>query len=254
MGILDEFWYAWPWVGLGAAAVMIVLLFCTNLLRSDSDPRWLDPVWLAWLAVPAYLIHQFEEYSCNLADGSYLIIQQVFANAGGVMDLSQLPTAFFPEVNILLVWVAVPVSAWLCRRNPVIGLAPYGFILVNGLMHCAGTLSGIMPIALNPGFWTGTFVFLPLVALVVFATVKRKFMSAGALAVALVAGAISHVFFGMGYVVSAFAGGAAALVVGGIGVFSSIFFAWLGCKVFHVRYIVPGTGEHVPGVEKEGLK
>ena len=104
-------------------------------------------------------------------------------------------------------------------------------------MHCVGSLTGLMPIALNPGFWTGTFVFLPLVALVVYATLKRRFMSGGALAVAFVAGAISHVFFAMGYVVSAFVGGGAALVVGGIGVFSSIFFAWLGCKVFHVRYV-----------------
>ena len=124
MDLAEQFWYAWPWMGLGAAVVMAVLLFCTDLLRSDGGRRWLDPVWLAWLAVPIYLLHQFEEYACNLADGEYLIIGQVFANAGGIMDLSQLPLAFFPEVNILLVWVAVPISAYLCRRNPVIGLAP----------------------------------------------------------------------------------------------------------------------------------
>ena len=39
--------------------------------------------------------------------------------------------------------------------------------------------------------------------------------------------------------VSAFAGGVAALAVGGIGVFGSIFFAWLDCKVIHVRYVAP---------------
>lgn len=244
MGLLDQFWYAWPWMGLGAAIVMVILLFCTSLLRSNDGARWLDPVWLAWLAVPVYLIHQFEEYGCNLIDGEYLIIKQVFGNAGRIIDLSQLPLAFFPEVNILLVWVAVPISACLCRQNPVIGLAPYGFILVNGLMHSLGSLSGMMPIALNPGFWTGTFVFLPLVALVVYATFKRKFMSGGALAVALVSGAISHVFFASGYFVSAIAGGAAALVVGGIGVFSSILFAWLGCKLFHVRYASPTENYH----------
>ena len=58
------------------------------------------------------------------------------------MDLSNLPLAYFPLVNIALVWMGVPLSAWICRRNPVIGLAPYGFILVNGLMHCLGTLVG----------------------------------------------------------------------------------------------------------------
>lgn len=236
MSIVDQFWFSWPWMGLGMAVIMLFLLFGTNLLRSRKCSRWLDPQWLAWLAMPVYLIHQFEEYACHRVGDGYLIIDQVFQNTQGVLDLSSLPMAYFPEVNIALVWVGVPLSAFLCRWNPVIGLAPYGFILVNGLMHCVGTLSGMMPIEGNPGYWTGTFVFLPLVGLVIYATVKEKFMSGGALAVALVAGALAHVILGGGYAAAALGGPAAAIIVGGFAGVSSIVLAWLGCKIFHVRY------------------
>ena len=239
MNLAEQFFYAWPWMGLGMAAIMLVLLFGTDLLRSNSGKRWLDPVWLAWCAMPAYLVHQFEEYALNMVDGSFLIIDQVFANAGSVMDLSNLPLAYFPLVNIALVWIGVPLSAWICRRNPVIGLAPYGFILAHGLMHCLGTLSGMMPLSLNPGFWTGTFLFLPLVALVIYATVRVKFMSGGALAVALVSGAIAHALLGAGYAASAVGGPAACLILGAFAGVSSILFAWLGCKLFKVRYESP---------------
>jgi hypothetical protein len=154
----------------------------------------------------------------------------------GILDLSNLPLAYFPEVNIMLVWIGVPLSAFLCRRNPVIGLAPYGFILVNGFMHCLGTLSGAMPIAINPGFWTGTFIFLPLLVIVIYANVRTKFMSGGALAVALGSGVLAHVVLGVAYVVAAVGGGTAALIVGALAGVASIAFAWIGCKIFSVRY------------------
>jgi hypothetical protein len=57
---------AWPWVGLGAAAVLFFFLFATDKLRERLDvSRWRDPVWLSWLAPAAYMIHQFEEYGID---------------------------------------------------------------------------------------------------------------------------------------------------------------------------------------------
>lgn len=241
MDTSHAFWYAWPWMGLGMAIVVLVLLFGTNALRSNQGRRWLDPVWLAWAAMPLYLIHQFEEYACNIVDGEYLIITQVFANAGSIFDLSNLPMAYFPAVNIGLAWIAVPLAACACRKNPVVGLAPYGFVLVNGLMHCVGTLAGLMPIAANPGFWTGTFLFLPMTALVIYTTFKEKFMSGGALVVSIVSGFLGHVLLGAGYAASALGGPLAALCVGVLAVFAPLFFAWLGCKAFPVRYAGCGS-------------
>jgi len=43
---------------------MAAILLMTDTFRgSTTVSRWRDPMWLAWLAVPLYWLHQFEEYS-----------------------------------------------------------------------------------------------------------------------------------------------------------------------------------------------
>ena len=43
------FFNIWPWMGLGAAVVVLILLFCTDWLRGDTaKSRWRDPFWLGW--------------------------------------------------------------------------------------------------------------------------------------------------------------------------------------------------------------
>jgi hypothetical protein len=233
MTLLDQFWYAWPWMGLGGAAVLLILLFGTDLLRSGEGPRRRDPVWLAWAAVEMYLLHQFEEYGLHVTDGQYDIVTQV--TTMGLFDLSDLPMAHFPAGNIVLVWVGMALAAWLCRRNPVIGLAPYGFIMVNGLMHVVQTVAlGIAP-ADNPGFFTGAFLFLPVTALVIYACVKGDFMDGRGLAVALGAGVLSHLLLGAAYALCAALGGAAVLAFDVAVSFGFVVFGWLGCKAFRPK-------------------
>lgn len=37
------FFNIWPWMGCGAAVIMIIMLFFTDWLRGDkSKPRWKD--------------------------------------------------------------------------------------------------------------------------------------------------------------------------------------------------------------------
>lgn len=51
-------WYEveWPWIGFGGAIAILVLLFCTNFLKSNQNAvKWKDPEWLAWLCTAAYL-------------------------------------------------------------------------------------------------------------------------------------------------------------------------------------------------------
>lgn len=235
MSLVDQFWYAWPWMGLGAAVVFAFLLFGTDLLRSGEGPRWRDPQWLAWAAVPMYLVHQFEEYGLHVTDGQFDIIAQVYANTAGVFDLSSLPMAHFPLVNIGLVWFGVPLAAWLCRRNPVIGLAPYGFILVNGLIHFASVFVMGTPVSENPGFFTGTFLFLPATALVIYTCVRGDFMDGKGLAIALVAGIISHMLLGAAYGASSAAGPVAVVCLDLFASFGPVALGWLGCKLFKPR-------------------
>jgi len=237
MSIAEAFWYAWPWVGLGMGIVMLVLLFATDLLRGSDAPRVRDPYWLAWASMPAYLVHQFEEYALNIANGDYVIVEQVFVNAGSIMDLSALPMFHFPLVNIALVWAGVPLAAWLGARlkNPVVALSPYGFILVNGLMHLAMTAARSVPVALNPGFFTGTFVFLPLAALTIAVCVRGRFMHGGGIAAFLVAGAIAHGLLGAGYAMSGVGGAMGVATLDLLAGLSPAFLAWAFCKLFKVK-------------------
>lgn len=55
------FFHVWPWIGLGAAIVLLILIFCTDFLRSDkTKSRFLDPVSLAWMGSVIYMLHNLE--------------------------------------------------------------------------------------------------------------------------------------------------------------------------------------------------
>ena len=64
----------WPFIGVGGAIVMVAILLMTATFRGNATvSRWRDPVWQAWLAVPLYWIHQFEEYSLPVLGFDYSI-------------------------------------------------------------------------------------------------------------------------------------------------------------------------------------
>src|SRR5215471_12433318 len=102
----------WPWIGLALAAALTVLLFCVG-------PRFRDLSWLAWLTVPVYLVHQFEEHGIDLLGRHYAFrdaLCQVLHY--GVGDACPIPVSFITAVNLSLVWIAMPLGAWLGRRRP----------------------------------------------------------------------------------------------------------------------------------------
>ncbi len=194
---MNDFDIGWPWMGLGAAVVLLVLMLGTDTMRSRaSGSRWWDPTWLAWLGVPLYLVHQFEEYPLHFiaARGSYEIVEGVCKAQG--YDLHPncpIPLSHFPVVNIALVWAAAPVAAWLCRRNPVVGLTYYGFILANGLLHVVtGAIADGGPLS-SPGFVTGALLFVPSAIWVSYVSVKSGLMTKSALALSLGGGIAGHV-------------------------------------------------------------
>ena len=219
MNSIDVFWYAWPWFGLGAAVVMLVVLFATDACRSNDGPRWRDPVWLAWLMPAALMIHQFEEYGCHVSGGEYDMIATMatlFAS-NPIMAGANVPLLHFPLMNMVFAWVALPVAAILSKRNPVIGLSSYGFILANALVHVVSTIGfGVSPLE-SPGFFTGALGFVGLFVVMVLAVRKGSFMNGRALAIAIVCGIAGHLLLAAVYALS-IVGGAPAVVIGDIAV------------------------------------
>jgi hypothetical protein len=54
------------------AIASFAILLTTDTFRGNTTvSRWLDPEWLAWLAVPLYWVHQFEEYSLPVLGFDY---------------------------------------------------------------------------------------------------------------------------------------------------------------------------------------
>lgn len=180
----------WPWIGVGAAGLLLVLL-TTNALRSDrSISRWRDIVWLTWAALFAYLVHQFEEHGID-AQGKAYAFRAVMCNQLGfaAANTCPVPISFITAVNVPLVWVAGPLSALLAARWPVIGLSFFATPAVNLFSHVlpALTLPGY-----NPGLITAVGLFLPLSLLAFAAAITRYHLGVRSVLATLFAGAVLH--------------------------------------------------------------
>lgn len=192
------FYTVWPFIGIGAAFVLVVILLKTDTFRSNTTvSRWRDVVWLTWLATPLYLVHQFEEYSLQTVGLDYSIQDMISVKIGfPPYPESPIPLAFYPIVNIGLMWVGAPLSAYICKRNILVGLSFWGLIFANGIVH---TLGGILEGSYNTGLWSAVFLFIPLSVWVLYATVFRGPYSGKVVAVSFVAGALTHTFLFVGY-------------------------------------------------------
>jgi hypothetical protein len=128
---------------VGGAIVMIAILLMTDTFRgSTTVSRWRDPAWLAWLAVPLYWLHQFEEYSLPVIGLDYSIQEMICQKIGfPPYPDCPIPLAFYPVVNIALMWFGAPLAAYLFRRNVLIGLSFWGLLFANGLVHTAGGIA-----------------------------------------------------------------------------------------------------------------
>ena len=185
-----DFGHIWPWIGLGAAGLLLFLL-TTNALRSDrAVSRWRDLVWLTWAAVFAYLLHQFEEHGIDAEGRAYAFRGFLCAQLGFADPAScPVPVAFITTVNIAAVWIAGPLSAVLAGRWPIVGLSFFAIPAANLFAH-------LVPAALsqtyNPGSLTALVLFLPLSLIAFAAAMTRYYLGLRAVLASLLAGAVLH--------------------------------------------------------------
>jgi hypothetical protein len=81
----------------------------TDAFRGNTKvSRWWDPVWLGWLAVPLYWVHQFEKYSLPVIGLNYSLPDMVCKSLGfEPYPACPIPLPFYPLVHrSVVVWSA----------------------------------------------------------------------------------------------------------------------------------------------------
>ncbi|HKV13635.1 MAG TPA: HXXEE domain-containing protein [Reyranella sp.] len=155
-----SFDYVWPYMGMGAA-LLLALLLATDVLRSDKTvSRWRDIVWLTWLVMLAYLLHQFEEHGVDINGAGYAF-REFLCRFFDFVDpkTCPLPPSVITAVNVPAVWLLGPGAALLGRRWPLVALSFFSIPSVNFIGHVA---SAVEQGAYNPGTLTAIVLFLPL--------------------------------------------------------------------------------------------
>ena len=149
------FFHVWPWIGCGAAIVLLILIFCTDFLRSDkTKSRFLDPESLAWMGAVIYMLHNLEEYGVDMYGN-----QQAFTILMGQLLGVRIGEAAFLCCNLLLVWVVGPLTAVFAQKGyhrMAAGMAI--FELINGTFHI---VQAINLGSYNPGLLNSAVLCLP---------------------------------------------------------------------------------------------
>lgn len=184
------FTYVWPYMGMGAA-LLLALLLMTDLLRSDrSVSRWQDLVWLAWAGMLVYLVHQFEEHGIDAEGHRYAFRGFLCASLGFADPKTCLvPYSFITSVNVAAVWLAGPAAALLGRRWPAIALSYFSIPFVNLFAHVGPSLAKG---AYNPGEATAIVLFLPLSLWAFHVALARYRLGWRAVGATVAAGIVLH--------------------------------------------------------------
>lgn len=233
-------WFAlnFQWIGGAAAALLLVLLFCTNLLRADlSGSRWRDYTWLSWLGLVAYLLHNVEEYGIDMFGRLHGFPKDMvnFMKLPPYPDCP-IPPLFFVAVNVTAFWVAMPIASLLSRRHPLVGFSVYSIIMVNIVFH-------VMPLVGGVGYGAGTLsalvIFIPLSIWLIRSCFGPGRMPYSALGLIVVAGIIMHAILTapMMLFLKGMIGSTPMVLAQVVNPFVLMFILWLGEK-----RLLPATG------------
>jgi hypothetical protein len=135
------------WV-YGAFSTGLLLIFLMPLLTAG----WPLVLALIYLALPAYMLHQYEEHDNDRF--------RTFINnhLGHGADILTTKATFV--INTFGVWLVIAISLYLaCLINPGFGLIAIYLMVINAIVHI---VSALVLRAYNPGLITAILIFLPL--------------------------------------------------------------------------------------------
>lgn len=170
------------WVYGGVLAGLLLLLLAPVLVAG-----WDRAAALAYLALPLYMLHQFEEHD---DDRFRRFVNAVIGHGREALSA----TAVF-WINFAGVWLLLGAVLWAARlASPAWAAAAGWLILLNGLLHVA---QGIALRRYNPGLATAALIFVPF-GLFMLATAwplatGAVFWSSFGLAAAVHVGIVVHV-------------------------------------------------------------
>jgi hypothetical protein len=233
----------WCYFGLAAAAILLILLFATNTLRQRPEvSRWRDPVWLSWLLVASYFVHQFEEYGFDATGRSYGFPRGL-CEMLGYPSLAECPTPseFFVFVNIPATWLGAVIAALLSRRNHAVGLGYLGLLVINAIAHIAPAVAG--KVSYDSGMFTAIVLFLPISTWIIYTCFGRGRLRYQTLAAILLGGILLHVTL-IGSILLLTHGSMTAVVADAIQVLNPL---WLFVLPWVANRIWPSKGDDARG-------
>ena len=143
---MDWLYKNWSKLSVGVAVVLTLLIF-----------TFIKPVnillFLIWIQIPIYLLHQFEEHSRN--GFKNYVNKKVFNVVDGDYPLNDRNIFW---INIPIIWILMPLSALLSYINPLIGLWIPFFGVINSLSH---VIFSIVNKQYNPGILVSLILGIP---------------------------------------------------------------------------------------------
>jgi hypothetical protein len=165
--IMDWLYKNWSKLCLGGAVILTLLIF---IFIKPSNTL----LFLIWIQIPIYLLHQFEEHSRN--GFKHYVNQTVFKVSNEDYPLND-KNIFW--INIPIIWILMPLFAILSGINPLIGLWIPFFGVINSLSH---VIFSIVNKQYNPGIIVSLVLGIPvgLYALVIFySSLKISYLITG---------------------------------------------------------------------------
>jgi hypothetical protein len=152
MGSSGMGWLYDNWAGM---CLYIAVFLFLSLLTFVNRANFL--LFLIWLQVPAYMLHQFEEHAWPGGFKDY-VNRNIFKKADTDVPLN-MKKVFW--INIPVVWILMPLCATLSALNPLFGVwIPY-MSLLNSALH---VIACIGKREYNPGLFVSLFILIPLSA------------------------------------------------------------------------------------------